>query len=157
MDWGKLFFSAHGRTGRKDFWITFLILVGAGLLIGWIPFVGLVILYSGICIRSKRLHDMGRTGWLQLVPVLTYVAVTIFTLYYVIGAIIAGANWNHLTETAATVGLAIGGLTLFGSWMVAFLVDIAFLLWIGLSEGEASDNRFGPQRAPQGEGLLASA
>lgn len=68
-----LFLSSSGRIGRLAF------IVGAGVLlalwagfdllaplsvrdtIGWI--VAALLLYSGACLLSQRLHDRGRSGW----------------------------------------------------------------------------------------------
>jgi len=42
-----------------------------------------VSVYAGVCLYSKRLHDMGRSGWLQLIvliPVLGWLVLLYFML-----------------------------------------------------------------------------
>ena len=66
MNWQFLFLSANGRIGQKDFWIGFLILFVAGIILGMIPVLGQIIsialIYPWVCLYSKRLHDFGKTG-----------------------------------------------------------------------------------------------
>lgn len=144
MDWGKLFFSAYGRIRRQDFWVAFFILLGVLFLLGWLPPIWLAALYCSICIRSKRLHDMGRSGWLQVIPWIVYAVATVISVYFVMAAIFTGGNFDNFNEFAAAMGIVFGGLTVVFAWCVALLVDLGFLLWIGFSEGEPQDNRFGP-------------
>lgn len=40
LDWQKLLFSFEGRTRRSQFWIGWLICLGAGVVAGWIPLIG---------------------------------------------------------------------------------------------------------------------
>ncbi|HEY7852374.1 MAG TPA: DUF805 domain-containing protein [Caulobacteraceae bacterium] len=73
IDWRELFTSPAGRCSRARFWIAasalFLLLaiyeaISNGtlkLLTFW--FVYPVLLASGACVVSKRLHDRGRSGW----------------------------------------------------------------------------------------------
>ena len=73
IDWSTLFFSAGGRTPRASTLIAaVLLLVIAALyeaivptavhwLTGWFVYPGLI--FCGVCVLSKRLHDRGRSGW----------------------------------------------------------------------------------------------
>jgi uncharacterized membrane protein YhaH (DUF805 family) len=145
MDWGKLFFSAYGRIRRQEFWISFLVLLGVTVLIGWLVPIWPVVLYCSICTRSKRLHDMGRTGWFQIIPAVGYTLAFFMSLYFVAGAFIAGHAFSDWNEALAASSVVFGLFTVIITWIVAFLVDLGFLLWIGCAEGEIGDNRFGPE------------
>ena len=72
MNWGSLFFSADGRIGQKDFWLAAVILFVFGVLIHAAVVIGTLVwllsTYCWICIYSKRLHDIGRSGWTQILP-----------------------------------------------------------------------------------------
>lgn len=146
MDWKSLFFSADGRIGRGEFWIGWLVLLGVNVVAGWIPLLGwvlvLVSIYCSICIYAKRLHDMGKSGWLQLIPIaICFVAGGFAVISIGFGAAMAalsGASDDMVTG-AALSGLGMGVLGL----AVSALVGLAFLLWVGLSSGEPGPNRYG--------------
>lgn len=149
MGWVTLFFNPEGRINRTHFWLGWLVLFGAGLLIGWIPAIGqiavLLSLYCHVCVYSKRLHDMGRTGWLQIVP---FLAMAILPL---VGLVMGGARvFSHLHElqSGASLPIILGAL----GWLllgiaVASLIWGIFLLWIGTSGGQPGDNRYGSPAA----------
>jgi len=84
MTIGELFLSAQGRAPRLP-----SILAAATLLVlaalyevvpstlhwitGWVVYPALV--YPGVCILSKRLHDRGRSGWWAALVLFSVVAV----------------------------------------------------------------------------------
>jgi uncharacterized membrane protein YhaH (DUF805 family) len=144
MDFGKLFFSAYGRIGRQEFWIGWVILLMVGIFTCFIPVINFIVwcglLYCGICIRSKRLHDMGRSGWLQVIPVVAKVVFAVIGFYLIVFGAIAG--W--MAGPVAVPGIALGIATLVFSAIAAWLVQVGFLLWIGVSQGDPLDNQYGP-------------
>lgn len=147
MDIGKLFFSAEGRIGRQEFWLGWLALFAIVTLTSWIPLIGFLVwvvnVYCKVCIYSKRLHDMGRSGWLQIWTYVPFAVATALSIYAIIGLIFAGValrEWPGLIAAGAVSGILIAGL----SWIVAFLIDLGFLLWVGIADREPFDNRYGP-------------
>lgn len=145
FDWQKLLFSFEGRTRRSHFWIGWLICLGVGVVAGWIPLLGglisLALIWPNLAISVKRLHDMGKSGWLVAIPWV----VSIVGMFAAIGIIGVSAFSNAAAlerEDPAAIFALIGpALGLFGLIM---LVNLGFLLWIGLTEGQSGDNRFGP-------------
>ena len=145
MDWRTLFLSPEGRIGQRDFWLGFLILFGLWCVLHFLWIFGhllqVVLIYGFVCLYSKRLHDMGRSGFLQLIPI------AIGLVCGVIGTVLAGAGLllamlsGHHFDAAGAIA---GGLVFFALSGVAVLVGLAFLLWVGLTGGEAGDNRYGP-------------
>lgn len=143
MDWKSLFFSAGGRIGRQAFWIGWLVLLGVQVLAGWIPVVGhalgLIALFAWVCLCTKRLHDMGRSGWWQAPAIaLGPVLVVGSALWIGFGAAVAALTGGE-PELAALAGVGV----LLVSVAVAFILVIAFTLWVGITEGQIGENRYG--------------
>jgi uncharacterized membrane protein YhaH (DUF805 family) len=143
MDWKSLFFSAEGRIGRQAFWIGWLMLLGVQVVAGWIPVVGhalgLVALFAWVCLCTKRLHDMGRSGWWQAPPFALSLALVIGSVMWIgVGAALAAIGDGN-PEVVALAGVGV----LLMSIVVAFVSMIAFTLWVGVAEGEPGENRYG--------------
>lgn len=146
---GTLFFSPFGRIGRRDFWLAWLVIFAVNVVLTWIPLIGLALwlagLYATICIYSKRLHDMGRTGWLQVIPILASVTWWVLALYTAVGILFAGfateAGW---LEAGAGLGVISGLASLIITGLVALTIEIVFLIWIGVAKSDSLDNQYGP-------------
>ncbi|HEX2561857.1 DUF805 domain-containing protein [Phenylobacterium sp.] len=144
MNLRQLLLSPGGRIGRKSFWIgliaifvisfvTSLVLtIGVSIIRGQgtgsaaivTPLVQLALIYPSICITTKRLHDLGRSGWWQA---------PVYALW------IGGVAF-------VTIGVSgLGGLLM----MVAVLGGLAMSVFTGFVAGAAQPNRFG---APEGAG-----
>jgi len=84
-EWAELFLSANGRLSRTPFLITAAVLIGFAAfyealanytlhwLTGWLVYP--ILLFSGACVLSKRLHDRGRSGWWSLLILIAVIAV----------------------------------------------------------------------------------
>lgn len=121
-----LLLRADGRIGRAGYSAAALLVITCQVLLEQIPVVGavlgLVFVWCWISIISRRLHDLGASGWWQ-VP-------TLLTLPLAIAHII-GFNVSHpLIDRAVAVAVAAQFL---------FLVALAFI------PGREGRNRFGPQ------------
>ncbi len=152
MDWKKLYLDANGRIGQKDFWIGWLILFVVGIVLGMVTagapvvsaIIGLVLIYPGVCLFSKRLHDFGKSGWLAAIPYGISGAVQVLALLTAFGVMSGMASGN-----AAMAGGAMAGLMGFGLFaLIALCVVLAFLLWVGLSKGDPGENQYGPPPTP---------
>jgi len=128
MDWRTLFLSPKGRIGARDFWIGFLIVMAASLVLNLLQtagqVLGLVLLWPQVCIHAKRLHDMGRSAWLLLAP---------------LGFALACAGAGALVGTRLAFEVCFGLVAMFG---------VGFLLWVGLSSGDPAPNRYGEPPDP---------
>ena len=81
----ELFLSSNGRLARTPFLVASAVVVGVAVfyeaianytlhwLTGW--FVYPVLLFTGACLLSKRLHDRGRSGWWSMLILIAVVAV----------------------------------------------------------------------------------
>lgn len=149
MTWVTLLFSPEGRINRLHFWLSWLVLFGFGFVMALIPVLGhfvlLLSLYCHICVYSKRLHDMGRSGWWQILPFLTG------SILPLAGLIMGGVDiFSHLHDFETNAGVWVL-LRSFG-WLAAGVGAACFfwfifLLWLGLSNSQAGDNRYGPPAA----------
>jgi len=149
-DFASAMFSFNGRLRRQHFWISWLVLLGAGVVLGWIPVLGLllsiVLIWPNVAIAVKRLHDMGKSGWFAVIPW----AATIVGFFMIVSAV--GMTIFTNPEAFENEDPAVM-LSMFGSMMgglaIMFLVNIAFLLWIGITDSQKGDNQYGPN--PKGE------
>lgn len=149
-DFASAMLSFNGRLRRQHFWISWLILLGVGVVTSWIPLIGVLIsiamIWPNVAIMVKRLHDMGKTGWFVVVP---YVA-TIIGFIMIISAVGMAifTNPQAFESEDPTVALSMLG-SMMGGFAVMGLVGLAFLLWIGITDSQRGDNKFGPN--PKGE------
>jgi uncharacterized membrane protein YhaH (DUF805 family)/uncharacterized membrane protein YphA (DoxX/SURF4 family) len=127
--WNTLFVHPGGRTSRGTF-LAALVPLALGVLwyaskgpaVDVAPWGVLVLLYPAVVLHVRRLHDMGRTGWLMLVPaVLTVAAMLIWANRISFG-----------TQVDDVVPLA------------ALVVFIGLALWGCIARGQAETNTFGP-------------
>jgi uncharacterized membrane protein YhaH (DUF805 family) len=156
MDIQRLFLSANGRIGRGEFWTGFLILFVLGVVVHFIPGLGqilaILLLYPWVCLFSKRLHDMGKSGWLQLIPFAIWIVAVVLAI--VMGgtaAIMAMAGGSHAADAGALAGAG-AAVMVMGA---ACLANLIFLLWVGLSASQAGDNAYGPPPAAGGAATAA--
>ena len=94
-----------GRSSRAEFWwwflfgsilglVGFIVDIGAGLIVSGIGVVGLifalVLLIPNLAIGVRRLHDVNRSGWWLLGPILGWFLLVlpglVFTILFVIWA-----------------------------------------------------------------------
>ena len=145
FDLQKLMLSFEGRTRRSHFWIGWLILLGAGVVAGWLPIIGFLIsialIWPNLAITAKRLHDMGHTAWLMVIPWIVNIVGGVF-IFMTVGAT-AFFNASALENEDPAAIMALLG-PMFGGLALLALVNLGFLLWIGLTDSQAGSNRFGP-------------
>lgn len=150
MDFRYLYTSFDGRIGRKHFWLSFVLIFLAAIIVltvlgflaqsqpGVVSVLGLLInlilLYPMAALGVKRLHDRGRSGrlmWVILVP-------------------------GMLSQLAQTLGLSVTEQEIGGQFiqvpnvlgmvlaLVAFIVALWALVELGFRKGTAGDNAYGP-------------
>ncbi|MGC1459301.1 MAG: DUF805 domain-containing protein, partial [Steroidobacteraceae bacterium] len=85
----------------------------------------LMLVFPGVVLHARRLHDMGHSAWLVLVPGVL--------------AVVAFAGWLHVITLSAPLNTAVP--------LAALVVTAAFALWGCVGSGEAEANRFGTPMA----------
>ena len=129
MTYESLFVNPKGRTSRGQFAGALVPLLAAVALYTFVV-VGrsgqwslLVLLFPAVVLHARRLHDMGRSAWLLLVPV----------------GLIAASIWLRM--------VSLGAQTEYAVTMLALAVAVAFVLWGLVGKGQAESNRFGEPAA----------
>lgn len=134
-----------GRTGRGRYATTMILLLGC---VFGIHYVGIAVIYTyppllpfvasavivaefavvwpQISLCARRLHDLGRSGWWQAVPL----------------AVIFGLQ--ALAEPAWAQAIGLGGRTSEVLGLAALGLYAAFLVALGFIRGMPNANRFGP-------------
>ncbi|HWE47298.1 MAG TPA: DUF805 domain-containing protein [Caulobacteraceae bacterium] len=145
MDFKALLLSPAGRVNREDFWVGFLILAAADVLVLLIPLVGWALMvasiYCWICLYSKRLHDMGKPAWLIAIPYGVWLIPVVAAIVMGGMAIVSGLVNGDDSGTSFSVLAGLGGFLT--ACLVALLIGLGFLLWMGLTPGQTGDNRYG--------------
>lgn len=123
------YFSPRGRTGRRLYWMFGVVPlwlggIVLGFLLGsltrvvrlplevfWLLFVvvGLVGLWSWICIGSRRLHDLNQSGWWMLAATVLPIGI-----YFVAPALVAKLSSLVFTTVLGAIPGTVGANT-FGS------------------------------------------
>ena len=83
------YFCFEGRCGRKTFWLFVLINFVISSILGLIPGVGkilagvfaLAVFCPSLGITARRLHDTGKSGWMQLIALIRVVGVLILLFF----------------------------------------------------------------------------
>jgi len=81
------FVDPRGRTGQRDFILALIPLALVAAFYHWLvrggsgDYAMLVLLFPAIMLHARRLHDMGKTGWLLLIPAIPTAAGIWFHMY----------------------------------------------------------------------------
>jgi uncharacterized membrane protein YhaH (DUF805 family) len=89
----KKYVEFNGRAGRPEFWWFALACLVAGLVVGLVSdmlamLVNLALLLPSLAVGARRLHDMGKSGWFQLlwfIPVLGWAVMIYFLVQPSVG------------------------------------------------------------------------
>ncbi len=113
----------QGRTARTEFWHYILVYLVLSILLDFLGIrllstvVGLALLVPTLAISVRRLHDVGKSGWLVLVPIVpAFLTVSLFYLSGPLGVVFA----------LATVACS------------------AYLIYLTVRPGTAGPNPYGP-------------
>ncbi len=129
MSYESLFANPSGRTSRGDFIGALITLLAAAAFYFFLvknrngEWVLVTLLYPAAVLHARRLHDMGQTAWLLLIPgVLDVAAISLHM----------GHRSPELQPTAT---------------LAALVVSAGFVLWGLVGKGQRQANRFGEPAA----------
>ncbi|WBQ11421.1 DUF805 domain-containing protein [Hyphomonadaceae bacterium ML37] len=151
MNLSHVLFSPNGRIGQQEYWIGVLILIAGNVVTGIVPSIGgllwLGLVWVGIAVFGKRLHDGGKTAWLHVIPwaITSVLAISALSIVGVgVVQLVLDAAQNDRPSTASIAAMiAAGGFSLL-LFSVAMLVWAGYTIWVGLLKGDASENQYGP-------------
>lgn len=146
MNLTHVLFSPNGRIGQQEYWIGILILIAANIVSNFIPilgfFISLFLIYVGVCIYGKRLHDAGRTAWIHGLVWLINIVIFIIGIVMAGGAIMAAIMNGGGDEAAMMAALGASG-GMFAVMGLGLLIWIIYTVWVGIAAGDPGENRFG--------------
>ena len=114
------YFTFSGRASRPEYWWWVLFT----FLLGLIPLAGLVTLIPTLAVTSRRLHDIGKSGWLQIIP--WAISVVAFGSAGVVSASVDNAGFPFV----------IGAI-------VACASLVVLIVWL-VRKGDEGPNEYGP-------------
>ena len=125
----KTYAHPNGRTARTPFAVALVPLVAAAAFYMFVARSGLngqwvlaTLLFPGLVLMARRLHDMGQSGWLVFIP----------------GVLDLAAVGLHFGNALHLTALSVPALP----W-VSGAVSAAFVVWALADKGQAEANRFG--------------
>jgi uncharacterized membrane protein YhaH (DUF805 family) len=143
-DFVRFFLSTSGRVGRSQYWLRYFLpvlavsialraLSGAAAIFEALYWLfALLILWPGIAVMVKRIHDRDKPGWLVLLPSGAAVLVVI--------AGIVGVGSGSEVVAGVLAGIALLALVGIGIW---------FFVEFGCMRGTVGPNRYGPDPVTQ--------
>ena len=84
----KKFADFKGRANKSEFWWFFLASVIVSVVLGLVSqqlsfIYALVSMIPGLALGARRLHDIGKSGWMQLVALIPIVGIIWLIILYV--------------------------------------------------------------------------
>lgn len=126
MNYSSTYANPMGRTSRGAFVGALIVLLLVVALYVFVAKAGrngdwvlVTLLYPAFVLHARRLHDMGQTAWLLVIPY----------------AAILAAFWMHLFSPDAPYQAQT-------NW-AAHILGALFILWGLLGKGQAEANKFG--------------
>ncbi|WOR16163.1 DUF805 domain-containing protein [Hyphomonas sp. FCG-A18] len=150
LNFGQVLFSPKGRITQGQFWGGWAALFIANIVVGFIPvagnFLSIALIYVGACIYGKRLHDMGKSGWVHLVPwvvtLIIGIGVTVQNYDAVVAFMELAESGREPTEEEALALFSELG-PFFFAIVINLLIWLVYTIWVGASDSEKFDNRHG--------------
>ena len=130
----KNYFNFNSRATRAEYWwfVLFYFLLSLIPIVNW--FVWIVFLIPSISLTTRRLHDIGKTGWWQLWYALAQIALWVT---FIAGLFVGIATAISGESMAGMFVLSAAAL------VTAIATIVWFLIWL-IRQGETGSNKYGP-------------
>ena len=130
MNFEDTFANPKGRISRNAFIPALVIVLAAAAFYHFLAKAGrngewvlLTLMLPALVLHARRLHDMGQTAWLLILP----------------AALIIAAAWMHLAGQDGKVQTDLA--------LAALVVSAGFVVWGVVGKGQAEANKFGEAAA----------
>lgn len=142
---GQFYFSLQGRISRSQYWLRFFLPVFLiGVVLNMIALAGdalkvlpnlfqLIVLWPGIAVLVKRIHDRNKSGWLVWV---LYVPLIVAVIFTIVALALIGLG-DHAVASGMSI---VAGVF----WIVSLGIGIWFFIEFGCLRGTIGANRYGP-------------
>ncbi len=131
--------SFRGRAGRREWWIATLWNALVAALLGLIPLVGGLLAFPWLvanwAVGARRLHDLHRSGWLQVVP--TVLAMSAYIAVQV-SENLGFIRTKELMALDSPIKIALASIV-----AAVCLVLLVFYAWLGFARGDKGPNHYG--------------
>jgi uncharacterized membrane protein YhaH (DUF805 family) len=147
MSFIDVLFKPNGRIGSGQFWAGWGALVAANVISNFIPILNILLyfglIYVGVCVYGKRLHDMGRSAWLVAIPWGIGLVLGIVGLFLSAPGIMELSQGDQQALENPVVAMSAMGpyLAFVGIGMCLWL---ALTVWVGTGKTDPNDNQYGP-------------
>jgi uncharacterized membrane protein YhaH (DUF805 family) len=137
-----MFSYLQGRSGRKEYWIgvALLLAVGVGLAYANVGGAGAATTFLWILVWNRRLHDIGQSGWVILIPL------GLIIVAAVVGVALGGGeilNAFQYSEKGSGPVTERGAWLFVGLVLVLIAIQFGFTIWLGVKKGDPGANLFG--------------
>lgn len=158
------YFSGDGRVSRKDFWLRWILVYVALVILAFIidvvafaeltrrlsgngpvsTILGFVLLWPTFAVSAKRFHDRGMSGWW---PLWLFLASFALLIAFVVGLILSGLDPNTLApgempDFAQLNGTGVAVMAITG--LVAIALALFQIIVLAFLPGQVGPNRYGP-------------
>ena len=138
------YFNFSGRATRAEYWWFVLFLVPVSL-ITWIPLIGQVIWLATsiptISLTTRRLHDIGKSGWWQL----AYWGLVIVCAVGFFGPIVflIFVMSEATGDSVAGAVLVMFGIVMVVATVAGIATGVVWIIWF-VRKGDEGPNKYGP-------------
>lgn len=147
MNLGRLLFSPRGRIDPPTWWKGFAILSVLSIAVMFAPRVGGVLWLATFVpwalLTTKRLHDIGVSGWFQLVAVAVNAGIVLVAMLLMGAAVFLTLITEGAVQATLDAGAVAGATStlLLTAGLLAF--NTFWLIWLGGRPGSPGENRYG--------------
>ncbi|MEQ9506950.1 MAG: DUF805 domain-containing protein [Hyphomonas sp.] len=147
MSFADVLFKPNGRIEAGQFWAGWAVLVVTNIILNFIPILNIlgyfVLIYVGVCVYGKRLHDMGRTAWIVAIP---------WGLGFILGIIGFFQAAPAIMEVYESDPQSLEDPMLAFEVMRPFFINVGLgmlvwlglTIWVGTGKSDPNENQYGP-------------